>query len=164
MTLEEFHIDLNRHKEDEFQLHFELNDTFFALKEHSIFSEGNLQADVEVHRVDHTIHLNYQIHGHVEECCERCLQPITLKIAVRGLEAYKLTSDPELLDQENHLDDKHPVIELYDRLYEEICLSAPNRLICEYAEEDRICEYPQNEETGNGNDPRWDQLKELIKK
>lgn len=163
MNLRDFDIDLNRHREDHFQLDFTLEDAFFALKENSLFNHCMVSVLVNCDRVENTLTLKYSLSGQVGCQCERCLDPIHLALNSSYTEAVQITGDPQLLEEEFYISENNPVYSVYDSLYEHICMNVPSRLICENAIEQKECEIPSNEDNNDDIDPRWDKLKSLIK-
>lgn len=163
MNLEEFNIDFNRISEDSFEFNYKLDDTFFALKEHSLYDSGLLEVIVEGTRIENTVTLKYGVKGAIHASCERCLEAIDIPLEYEYLEGVKITSDKSLLEQENHIHESHPVFSIYDSLYERICMEMPGRLICENSSRKEACELPQGTVSKEETDPRWDKLKNLIK-
>lgn len=163
MKLQDFNIDFNKFQNETHIYTLELDDSFFALKEHSLFEKCIANVSIQCTRLESTISMKYKIVGRVGAECERCLRPIELELNMTFNEVYKLTSDRDLIDSENYLSDSNPVLSIYDSIYENICTHLPNRLICENAIEKSDCNIPENNEIIGSGDPRWDKLKNLIK-
>lgn len=163
MKLEDFHIDLNKYQNDSFQFQLKLDDTFFGLKENSLFNNCDIDLQVNCSRMLSTVSVQCQLKGVVYTNCDRCLEPIGLRVELEFSEAFKLTQDKELLLEDNYISDTNPVLDIYDLIYEHICLQLPNRLICENSTDPKECEIPSEQQVEKQVDPRWAELKKLIK-
>ncbi len=141
-----------------------MNDSFFSLKEKSLFSRGTLEAKLECEKQDSTITIDYVINGFVNIECERCLEEIELQVDTKHHEVLKLTGNTELLKEENYLSVNHQIFSCYDTLYEQICLALPLRKICENSNAKRKCELDySSDDVEKPTDDRWEKLKNLIK-
>ncbi len=163
MKLEDFNIDLNKFQNDSYQFSLNLNDTFFTLKENSLFNRCKVKAQIECTKLDSTVTLTFSLNGIVGTQCERCLNSIELNSKLSYIEVYKITSDRELLAEENYISESQHELNVYDSLYESICTHLPTRLICENAVDSPNCEVLINNTQNESVDPRWDKLKKLIK-
>ena len=164
MKLTEFNIDFIKFKNETDTFALKLDDSFFTLKENSLYHACALDVNIECTKRDNTIKLNYSISGQVSTSCERCLETIAIPLQAEGLDALRLTGDEELLNNENYLSIHHQVFSTYDSIYEIICLNMPTRKVCETSLKNKACtiDYASNE-IEQTTDPRWDELKKLIK-
>lgn len=110
-----------------------------------------------------TVSVQCDVNGVVLTNCDRCLRPIKLKVVFKTTDAFKLTQDKELLEEENYISDANPILDIYDLVYEHICLNLPNRLICENSEDPKECSIPSGQQVEKQIDPRWAELKKLKK-
>lgn len=164
MKLNDFDIDFIKFKNEKDAVRFEINDTFFTLKENSLYAQCDIAVEVACEKNDSTLTLVYEMVGHVYSQCERCLNDISIAVKITNNDVLKLTNDEELLKQENYLSTNHQVYSTYDSIYEQICLSMPTRLICENSETNKICEIAQPQSASDEViDERWAELKKLIK-
>ena len=165
MKLSEFDIEFIKFKNETDTFHFELNDTFFGLKEHSLHQSCDIKVKVICTRNDGNIRLDYEFKGYVASQCERCLKDIQMEVETERLDILRLTSNDELLLEENYISVNHQVYNIYDSLYEQICLVMPTRKICKLSRSKIECEidHPATEIEEKVDD-RWAELKKLIKK
>ncbi len=164
MKLNHFDIDFIKFKNEKDVVRFEINDTFFTLKENSLHNRCDIAIEISCEKSDNTLTLVYDMLGHVYSQCERCLNDISIAVKTNNNDVLKLTNDEELLQQENYLSANHQVYSTYDSIYEQICLSMPTRLICENSITNKICEIAQLQSASEEViDERWAELKKLIK-
>ena len=98
--------------------------------------------------------------------CERCLDDIQLEVKITHNELIKLTSSESLLTEENYISIHHPVYNVYDTLYEQVCINMPLRKICENSTKKQECKIDDHLSTSTNEtieDERWAQLKKIIK-
>ncbi len=164
MKLSDFDIEFIKFKNEKDTVRFKINNTFFQLKENSLYDKCDINVEIECTKNDSTLTLDYKLNGYVETQCERCLTDIKLSANGHRNEVLKLTSNEELLQEENYLSVNHQVYSTYDSIYEQICLNLPFRLICENSISNNKCEiaHPAAAET-KAVDDRWAELKKLIK-
>jgi len=164
VKLSDFDIDFIKFNNETDVFDFKLNDLFFGLKENSLYQKCNLQATVNCEKKESTIKVAYVISGTVSTECERCLEDIEIEINPVAEEVLRLTSNPELLATEHYLSASHQVYNVYDTLYEQICIAMPLRKICKNSITKKKCELNYtNSEGEKPADDRWDKLKNLIK-
>ncbi|MBT6236133.1 DUF177 domain-containing protein [Bacteroidia bacterium] len=164
MKLSDFDIEFIKFKNEKDTFTFKLNDTFFQLKENSLYDRCDIDAKIDCLKNDNTLVLDYTLIGTVFSSCERCLSEIKLLLDSTRNEVLKLTSNEDLLQEENYLSVNNQVYSTYDSLYEEICLSMPTRLICENSLTNKQCEIDHSETADEDVvDERWSELKKLIK-
>lgn len=166
MKLSEFEIDFNKFKNEKDTFNFKLTDAFFELKEKSLYQNGNFNVDIECEKFEDTITLDYSFDGFINSQCDRCLNPIKIRVNTSRQDILKLTLNSNLLNEENYLSVNHPVYSVYDSIYEQICLDIPTRLICENSEIQKKCiiKHLNSNESNDEVDERWAELKKLIKK
>ncbi|MEY2923696.1 MAG: hypothetical protein RLZZ337_236 [Bacteroidota bacterium] len=164
MKLSDFDIDFIKFNNETDVFDFKLNDLFFGLKENSLFEKCDLQVTVNCEKKESTVKIVYSITGTVSTQCERCLEDIQIEINPTTEEVLKITSNTELLATEYYLSATHQVYNIYDSLYEQICVAMPLRKICKNSLTKKKCEITYtNTETDTPVDARWDKLKSLIK-
>ena len=165
MKLSDLNIEFIKFKNEKDSFSYKLNDTFFHLKENSLFDSCEIDLQVDCEKSDSTIKIDFAFDGFVSTNCERCLNPIKVAIKSNHQERLKLTADIALLDSEDsYLSVNHQVYNIYDTVYEQICLNMPTRKICETSLSNEKCELNyQSDNQDNPVDERWAELKKLIK-
>lgn len=166
MKLSDFDIDFIKFKNESHTFSFQLNNTFFGLKENSLYQTCDIKVEVNCIRNESNITLDYILVGTVDSNCERCLRDIKIYIDAERQDVLRLTSNEELLEEENYISVNHQIYNIYDSLYEEICLNMPTRKICEHSAKQKECEidHPATESKPDEVDERWAELKKLIDK
>ena len=166
MKLSEFDIDFNKFKNEKDTFSFKLTDAFFELKEKSLYQHGDFNVDIKCEKFEETITLDYSFDGYINSQCERCLNPIKIRVNTSRQDILKLTLNDSLLNEENYLSVNHPVYSVDDSIYEQRCLDTPTRLICENSEIQKKCiiKHLNSNESNDEVDERWAELKKLIKK
>lgn len=165
MKLSDFNIEFIKFKNDTHNFTYKLSDTFFGLKLNSLYQNCDIDVQVLCKRNENNISLDYVLDGFVHSTCERCLEDIKLELKSSRNEVLRLTSNDELLEEENYLSVNHQIYNTYDSIYEEICLSMPTRKICKLSLNQQECEIDHQETAQNEDvvDDRWAELKKLIK-
>ncbi len=165
MKLSDFDINFNKFKNEQDTVEYHLEDTFFDLKEGSLHQHCNIDVVVLCSKKDSTVTLNYSMKGELSANCERCLTDIKIGVDSTFEYVLKLTTNEVLLKEENYLSANHQVHNIYDSLYEFICINVPTRMICENSLSKTECEVIHPESTEDEIvDERWAELKKLIKK
>ena len=165
MKLSDFDIDFNKFKNEKDSFKFQLKDTFFELKDNSLFDQGEIEVIVQCEKFENTLVLDYLLNGHINSLCERCLNDIKIKVNSVRQDVLKLTLNDDLLKEENYLSINHPIFSVYDPIYEQICLDMPTRIICKNSITQYECKINHpNSHINNAVDERWSELKKLIEK
>jgi uncharacterized metal-binding protein YceD (DUF177 family) len=167
-----FVIPISGLKEGQHHYDFEIGNEFFEDFEESEIKEGNLSVRIELDRRSSHFDLILKITGAVRVCCDRCLEMFLQPIECENRLLFKLEkkwddSDPDIISipaDEHELDIKH-------YLYEFIHLSLPiKRIHAEDHTGKNSCNPDMLEKLNQhiisdekDADPRWDQLKKLIK-
>jgi len=164
MKLSDFDIDFIKFKNEKDSFNYKLNDTFFGLKESSLYQSCEIDSTVHCTRNENNISLQFELKGHLNSQCERCLRDIKIEVDSERDEVLRLTSNDDLLKEENYISINNQVYNVYDSLYEQICLSLPSRKICENSTIQKACEIDHPAaEVKEEVDERWAELKKLIK-
>ena len=103
MKLSEFDIDFNKFKNEKDTFSFKLTDAFFELKEKSLYQHGDFNVDIKCEKFEETITLDYSFDGYINSQCERCLNPIKIRVNTSRQDILKLTLNDSLLNEENYL-------------------------------------------------------------
>ena len=151
---------------------FELGNSFFEAFDNSIIKEANLKAQVVLYKDQpHMFDLSFDISGDIGVMCDRCLDHFSLPI--------KKHFDLLVKQTEKEREDEHDIsyismnayeINISNFLYEISHLALPIQKTCELAKKEcdsktakKLDELKAENRTQEA-DPRWDKLKELIKK
>jgi uncharacterized metal-binding protein YceD (DUF177 family) len=165
MKLSDFDINFNKFKNEQDTVEYQLGDTFFDLKEGSLYRNCDVAVMVVCTKKDSTVTLKYSVTGSISSECERCLTTIKIEINSEFEYPLKLTTNEVLLKEENYISANHQIYNTYDSLYEYICMSIPTRKICENSVSKKECEILHPDATEEEVvDERWAELKKLIKK
>jgi uncharacterized metal-binding protein YceD (DUF177 family) len=168
MRLADFNIDLNRIKGDSETFNFEINNVFFELKNQSLYNQGEISVELKVEKLNNTVTFDYTIKGKLASSCERCLRDIHLKVDVSEKDVYKIIYTEQLENMDYTISASHPVVNVYDSIYDFICLSLPFRKLCVNSiEQLENCEInlESKDESENDDfiDDRWKVLNKLKK-
>ena len=164
MKLSDFNIEFIKFKNETDTFHYKINDLFFGLKDNSLFESGDIDISVTCTRNESNITLDYHFAGHIATACDRCLSDIKIAIEADRNEVLRLTANEDLLQEENYISVNYQVYNVYDSIYEQICLEMPVRKICKVSETKKECKIDHPETTTEDVvDERWAELKKLIK-
>ncbi len=165
-------IPLNGLKEGHHTIDFEIDKEFFEQFEESEVKEGSLIANVEIYKRSPHIDLIIRISGSVRICCDRCLKMFLHPVVCENLLIVKFgknisDSDPDILSLPT---DEHE-LDLSQYFYEYIHLALPIKKVhpdddnanstCDPEMLEKLEELIIKED--NESDPRWNELKKLIK-
>lgn len=166
MKLQDFDIDFIKFKNESHTFTYQLDNTFFGLKENSLYQSCDIAVKIKCSRNENNLSLHYELNGYVDAQCERCLTDIKIAIDAERQDVLKLTANEDLLQEENYISVNHQIYNAYDSLYEEICLSMPTRKICAQSVGKKECkiDHQSTEIEGDYVDERWAELKKLIDK
>jgi uncharacterized metal-binding protein YceD (DUF177 family) len=175
LSLEEFDIEFVKLKDGIHEFKYRLEKKFFEI----FGNEDVLGADIAVtavlEKTVNLLNLNLVITGLVNLSCDRCLVPLSISIETSHHVLYKMV--PEAVQESDlHGDDwvvltqQDYKINLAQECYETTLLSLPMIRNCDEMEI-KPCNYQMlsklndlNGTDGAQPDPRWDKLKELLKK
>jgi uncharacterized protein len=168
-----FSIPIGGLKEGRHSYNFEVDTKFFDLFKESEIKEGKLTAVVELDKRPSHLDIRFRVSGIVRVVCDRCLEEYYQPIETESRLLVKIGSrwsedDPDLLTVPA---DEHE-FDIKQYLYEFIHLALPIQRFHPDSEDGistcnpemlkRISQHSVNDE--NNNDPRWDELKKLLKK
>lgn len=175
LGLEEFDIEFVKLRDGQHEFNYRLEKKFFGLFGNEEVLDSDLVVKATLEKSVNLMNLNLQIMGKVDVSCDRCLVPLSIKVDTSHHVLYKML--PELDDEEVEQSDDWVVltqqdykINLGQDCYETTLLSLPMIRNCDEMET-KPCNYQMlsklNDLSGDGeeqSDPRWDKLKELLKK
>lgn len=174
--LKQFNIDWVGLAEKRYDYQYVADSSFFALFEHSLVHEGQCKVNVALTKTPTMLICEFDISGTIELTCDRSLETFDYPIAAQEQIIFKFAEQAQELSDEIVLIPKDlPTINLAQYIYEFIGLCVPMkklhpRFITEDDElnDDDVLVYSsataEDEQDDEGEvDPRWEDLKKLIK-
>jgi uncharacterized metal-binding protein YceD (DUF177 family) len=164
VKIADFDINFLNISDEGLSISLELGNEFFDLKENSLYDKCRFKVQVLCTKYDSSVNVNVEFDGVIITDCERCLEEIEVPCQNTFLEAIKLTGDSDLFEHENYISRDHQIFNLYDCLYENICLSVPTRKVCENSLKNQECILHNNEAEKTESDEEnsvWSELKKL---
>ncbi len=172
--LNKYEITFSGLKEGEHLFEFELDHKFFDNFKESEVHEGSLSARIILDKKPGFLKLDFHIEGEAEVKCDRCLEyfgiPIKYndKVYVKfGVNSDETTDDMLVINENEHK------LNIAQFLYEFILLSLPYRRVhplnengessCNIEMLNRLKELSFRDNNSEKNDPRWNNLKDLLK-
>lgn len=147
---------------------WQIDKLFFEALENSEFIDASATTDIELEKQERMMILNFTITGKVTVQCDRCLEDLVFPLNIK--EAYYIKFGNEKVEESEDvmvIPDSEYQIDISALINEYITLSLPLRKV---HEPDRKRKNGCNEEVirkleelseKKGNDPRWDQLKNI---
>ena len=136
-SLEAFDVDI---VQPDGVLTYDLDDTFFALFEHSLLDQGKLTTTIQIRKTSTNVQLQFGIVGQVVLTCDRSLEPFDYPIHIEREVNFKLGFENKELDVDLYVIKQHTaIINIAQHLYDFISLAIPMKKIhsqfgTEYAE------------------------------
>lgn len=172
--LRQYDIEFVKLKAGTHEFRYQLDDAFFKEKEASLYERGQIDVLLTFRKSETLFDLHFEMEGYVWTECDRCTDPIEVPVKASTELRIKINAE-KAGTQEIDLWYIHPndhKINLYDFLYDSICVHVPLRKVCSEAVRPKSCnqEYEARlvaEEENNPQDsvdPRWLKLNELLKK
>lgn len=174
--LEEFDIEFVKLKDGLHEFRFRLDKPFFEAFGNEDVLAADVQVDVELEKFPTLMNLNMRMAGTTGLSCDRCLEKIDLPVDTRYMVIYKQESEGSAVRKEDEdtdlvlLTSQDYKINIAQEIYESVLLAVPMIKNC-----DQLDQKPCNQEMlsklnelageeDNQSDPRWEKLKELLKK
>ncbi|WP_268122082.1 YceD family protein [Roseivirga pacifica] len=158
---------------------FEIQDSFFELFENEIVNQGNLEVNISLNKSDRMIQADIEIDGEVTLTCDRSLEEFQQPIHTQRQMLFKYgEEDKELSEDVMVIAKDTQTINLASLIFEFITLEIPMKKLHPkfQEEEDEDDEYeltvvytseeeeePDDTQTEEPIDPRWEKLKNLKK-
>lgn len=169
--LKQFVIPFRGLKNEIHHFDFVIDDKFFDAIEYADLGHGLVNVGLDLIKEERMMIFEFDIHGHVEVECDRCLEPFNQpvngreRLIVKFGEAFEEQSDEVIIIPEvEYKFDVRPFIYEFIRLLVPMqCIhpdDANGNSTCNRDMLDRLSQ--ENEEPRT--DPRWDALKKLKKK
>jgi len=147
---------------------FKIGDTFFESYEESLIRKGDVAVHLDLEKEERMMILHFQLHGWAEVPCDRCNEPVKIKIS--GTEQLILKFGEEYEEQSDEaviIPEMRSQVDLAPYLYEYIHLLLPMRKVhgeegaegsfCDPAVIRKLEELNEKKDT----DPRWEALSKL---
>ena len=156
------------------QFRFDIEGEFFGHFEGSEIEGGSLSVEIELEKKNKLLELDFHIEGTVRVQCDRCLDLFDMPIEYNNSLVVKFENgESDISEQIMFLSPEEHELPLAQYLYESIALSIPYKRIHPEDEEgnstcsqemiNKIDELSVSEEENHEIDPRWNELKKLIK-
>lgn len=172
-SLKNYNIDFVKIKLGQHNFDYEIDDSFFSIKENSLIEQGKVNVHLLIDKKERLMNFYFKVEGIIRTECDKCLDIIDLP--VKGAESIvvKITEEPKESDGEIiYLGPNDISFNVYDHIYEIICTSIPMTKTCkDNATKQKTCNpemlkflSESNNETINTEsqtDPRWDKLKNI---
>lgn len=101
---------------------------FFELTELSELQDGIVNVEVEMENSEKMLILNLNFEGTVLTLCDRCLDPLSLKLSFSEQLIVKLVENNGLYENEDniwYIDENEYELDIFHFVYESICLALP---------------------------------------
>jgi uncharacterized metal-binding protein YceD (DUF177 family) len=167
-----FDIEFVKLKNGVHEFDYKLQDTFFSEKEGSLYESGQIDVHLTFRKSDNLFVLDFSLQGFVGTECDRCTDPI--RVALYTSSRLNVRIDPEKagMDEEPdlwYIDPFAHKLNVYDYLYDTICVSLPLRKVCSESMDEKLCNHDFEEKISKedhgenaSEDPRWSKLKDLL--
>lgn len=155
-------------------LNWRLDASFFKAFEGSLIENGDFEATLRLERVEGVFRANLRLKGSVLTPCDNCLEEIAIPLKSELDFVIKLTGVPQEDDSDNevfYILDSDPRFFVSQHIYDLVYLGLPIRKTCEKPGNTPKCNMEvlkrlnideQIDDAEEGNDPRWDKLKDLF--
>lgn len=166
-------IDIGKLTDGVHQYSWVLGADFFGAFEGSLISDGVLEARLVLERVENVFRANLQTKGQAYLPCDNCLEQVSIPFEGELDFVVKISDSREEDDSDNevfYVTESDPRFYVAQHIYDLVNLGLPLRRTCEAPGETPACNIDmlkrmdpeQEKEEGEGNDPRWDKLKDLF--
>lgn len=164
-TASRFKINLDEVTADGLERSWHLDDDFFSALDEQEIKHGSLDATLRVNKVSSAFEFYFQVRGHVEVPCDRCLEPMQQDIdaadTIQVRMGLTLEDDGETIT----VPASEPELDVAWNLYETIALAIPISHThpegqCAADMESQLWQHsPEAPQT----DSRWEALRSLLK-
>lgn len=171
--MKEFDIDLVNLANERYDYQYIVNSDFFSMFEHSLVEVGNCNINVALTKSETMLICEFGINGTIQLTCDRSLELFDYEIVATEQIIFKYGEQAQELSEEIVVIPRGlATLNLGQYIYEFIGIQVPmKKLHPRYAEEEDgeedillIYSSATEEESGKEDiDPRWDDLKKLIK-
>jgi uncharacterized metal-binding protein YceD (DUF177 family) len=165
-------LDLGKLKNGIHRMDWVLNATFFQAFEGSLIQEGEMNVVLDLERIENVFSALLSINGKAKVLCDSCLEEIHLPFQNKLKFVVKLTgayTEDDLDNEVFYVMENNPRFYLSQHIYDMVNLGLPIRKTCEDPGNMEACNLEvlnKLNDSGSaeeeGNDPRWDKLKDLL--
>lgn len=171
MSLNAYTVILSGKKNGHYAYQMPIDSAFFANLPYALIKNAQIDANVQLEKLENQLVFKMDLQGSVEQTCDRCLA--TLQWPVHGehhlyvtlTETPSTTEDDDAIQLHMHT----PSIDLSPFLYEHINLAIPLKVTCDLVPNctcdqtmlDKINQVNQKEIQTVAEDPRWEKLKKI---
>jgi uncharacterized protein len=169
--LSNFDIEFIKLKNGLHEFDYQLRDAFFSEKEGSLYRSGHIDVHLTFRKSENLFVLDFSLAGYVLANCDRCMNEIKVPLQSEAQLNVRINAE-KAGDDEPDLWYIHPSdykLNLYDYLYDSICVSLPLRKVCNESLDNKVCDesieqrlQESNESNDTTDDPRWSKLKDLL--
>lgn len=144
---------------------FDIGQPFFEAFESNLIENASFSVELKLEKTTSLLNLDFKAKGVVEELCDRCGDPIELKVKTKdhlivkfGEESYEQTDDVLVVSHDTH------DLDVSQRIYEMLVLGMPLKKVHKKLSDcnQEVIKRLQNAaDEEDKTDPRWDALKNL---
>lgn len=148
-----------------------VDSSFFDEFEYSLVKKGDLVCKVELDKQETMLILNFDIKGNIGMTCDTCLAEYPLPVDIHEQQIAKFAEEEANEDEEIiTLTKNDHEINLAGLIYEYVNVAVPFVSVCSdkgktpYCDKgmlDRLKAFEPDDNGQNGEDPRWDALKNI---
>lgn len=164
--MKEFVIPFFGLKIGDHKFHFEIGNEFFEAFESDLITDARFEVDLKLQKSTTMLQLEFKAKGVVNDYCDRCGDPLELKVTTSdrlivkfGDEPFEQTDEIVVLTHDTH------EIDVSQNIYEMLVLGLPRKRVhtrladCNQEVLAKLRAFEPYEEPTT--DPRWDALKKL---
>ncbi len=149
---------------------FEIDSTFFEQFDYSIIKEGDFKIKVDFEKKKNLFNLNFKIKGKITASCDRCVEPLSLK--VKGEESLIVKFGETTFDETDEIKVISPAeyeLDLTNDIYQYAHLLMPTKVTHEKKKDcnpeiiEQLYKLTTKQESKKV-DPRWAALSKLKDK
>jgi len=163
-NLMKFVLPIGSLKEGNHHYKFEVDDSFFANFEDSIIEKANLEIELELKKRASLLELHFDLKGHIETQCDRCLETLNWAIEDEQLMLVKYSENLEDDLEVSYIPFGSQELNVSTYIYEFAHLNIPMVKTHEDVEEDcpvDLESYMEDEDEQENQSSIWDSLKDL---
>lgn len=147
---------------------FEIGNSFFSAFENTLIEDADFDVTLKLEKLTTMLVLSFKGKGKINDFCDRCGDPLTLKCKVKdeiivkfGNEDYEQVDEVLVRSHDTHEIDVAPLI------YEMIVLNLPRKKVhaskagCNAEVLERLKAAETGDDDKEDTDPRWEALKKL---
>jgi uncharacterized metal-binding protein YceD (DUF177 family) len=144
---------------------FDIGQAFFEAFESNLIENAQFKVKLKLEKTINLLNLDFRAKGIVSDFCDRCGEPIELKvkntdhlIVKFGEEAFEQTDEVLVISHDSH------ELDVSQRIYEMLVLGMPLKKVHKKlsdCNQEILARLQNAEQEEDKTDPRWDALKNL---